>query len=199
MGETIAFWLLAGAAGSGAPVGGPTAAGAADGRPMAGAGPRTNAPAPPSEGVAEMRTERPPELSSSSPMPVRWTSRMSRLSSWNWKPATASFVGAAGLASGPAAGAPAFRAGVAARARFLRSVPRGMSPQALDQPAEGQPVALRAEPRHARHHHARHQRVMTERFPCARVRHVHLDRREACARDRIANRDARVREAARVE
>ena len=40
---------------------------------------------------------------------------------------------------------------------------------------------------------------MAERFPRGRMGHVHLDRGQSRASDRVAQRDARVREAARVE
>ena len=51
------------------------AADAVAGAGAADAGAETHDPA--ADGVAEMRTERPPEAISSSPMPVRWTRRMS--------------------------------------------------------------------------------------------------------------------------
>src|SRR5215831_1854555 len=198
MGDTTAFWFAAGAAGSLAGGAGAGAAAAGRAAGTAFAVPTTIAPGPPLPGLAEMRTERPPEFSSSSPMPVRCTSRIRRLSSWSWKPATASFAGAAFAASLPGAGASGFAA-LRVRARFLRSAPRGMRPQPFDQATQGQPVARRTESRHGRRHHAGDQRVVAERFPRVRVRHMHLDRREARTRDRIADRDARVREAARVE
>src|SRR5580765_4018520 len=193
MGETIDF-----------PAGGSTGAGAGAGAAARAAGAAGTATAacsePPFEGLAEIRTERPPAFSSSSPMPVLWTRLMRRSSSWSWKPATTWSAFSAGGVSAPAAaalgGLGALRP---ARARFSRSAPRGMRPQAFAQPAQGEPIAVRSEPRHARHHHAGHQRAVAERFPCVRVRHVHLDRREARAHDRVADRDARMREAARVE
>src|SRR5262245_52081359 len=217
MGETIAFRLpAAAAAGAESAVGaGAAAAGAAC--PGGGAGAWEGASQAPPVALAEMRTERPAEVSSSSPMPVRCTSRISRFSSRSSNPATDAPPLAVGPGPGPTLRAGAPRAGaplvgsprvgvpVARRGppRFGRSTgrsaARAMRLQSCHEAAQGEQVTLRPEPGHRTHGDTRDQGRVTERFTSGRVRHVHLDRGEARARDRVAERDARVREAARVD
>jgi hypothetical protein len=111
MGESTGFRFETGSAGAGAAG---TGAGAAERAAEATA---TPCPAPPSDGVAEMRTERPPEFSSSSPRRVRCTSRIRRLSSSIWKPATAAFWGAPSRPADGAAPPPGALASAAAGVR----------------------------------------------------------------------------------
>src|SRR5205823_13319734 len=126
--------------------------------------------------VAEMRTERPFEQSSNSPMPVRWTRRIRRRSSSSSNPATATpGVGAppgvAGFATrGDLAGAPA----AAGRAALRRSVVRAMGLEVRDHAAQRQTVALDPEARDRADGDAGDERAVPERFTRLGIRHMHL-------------------------
>src|SRR5439155_10979288 len=104
--------------------------------------------------------------------------------------------GVAGFATrGDLAGAPA----AAGRAALRRSVVRAMGLEVRDHAAQRQAVALDPEARDRADGDAGDERAVPERFTRLGIRHMHLDRGKTGARDRIAYRDTRVRQAARVE
>src|SRR5258705_6580151 len=112
---------------------------------------------------AAIRTVRPPELSSSSPIPVRWTSRIRRRISDSSKPPARELSEPAGagftaFAAGRAAAAGAWTA--AARAR-LRLDAMG---EARGQAAQREQVAVGAEPLNHRQGRTRKARAMAEGF-----------------------------------
>ena len=142
-----------------------TVAGAADRATCNGAGPAAGARP---DAVAEIRTERPPAGSSSSPMPVSWTRLISCCSSRNSKPAA---TAAAGLRAGPFA----VRSSLATALRdTLRALGTG---EIRDQAAQREQVALDAKTLNRADGGAGDQGRVTERFPRMWIGHVHLDRR----------------------
>ena len=71
--------------------------------------------------------------------------------------------------------------------------------QVLQQRLEAQAVAERAEARDHAQGDARHERVLAELLPCEDVREVHLDDGQPRSRERIAQRDTRVSQAAGID
>src|SRR5438067_733516 len=173
MGDVIGLPVTTGGA-AGAAGDGAAAAGTGD---AAGAGLAAATLVP----VAEIRTERPFDDSSSSPIPVLCTSRIRRRSSRSSKPATTAESPAALTFAGPgtAVAWPTCAAtplGFALRAaerppRDDFTLARGMAREVLDETAQGEPVALDAEAGNRSERHPRDERWMPECFARLRIGH----------------------------
>src|SRR5262245_32745423 len=147
-----------------------------------------------------MRTVRSPAVSSSSPMPVRWTSRMRRrISATPNPPAIAPPGLSAGLPSrfrsAAAADLPAERRtrGAALRRSVLATV------ELLHESAQRQAVAGRAKALHHGEADAGPERDVTEGFAAMRIGHVHLDHREPRGQYGVPESDAGVGETTGVQ
>ena len=144
-----------------------------------------------------MRTVRSPELTSSSPMPVRCTSRMSwRISASPPAPSMAP----------PALSVPAgagFRALSAGRATAVLRLPRlwlGLvTGEDSHQPAQCQFIACRAETLDHPDGGPGDQRSVPESLARVGVTQVHLDHRDPGGQHRVPQGHARVGQSARVE
>src|SRR5436309_2424798 len=143
---------------------------------------------------AAIRTVRPPEVTSSSPIPVRCTRRMSRRSSRSSKPP--SFVSRElSTAERPDLIAPRVR-GAGAAPRL--SLPPRLTFQTPDQGPEAEEVTLGSKPLDHPNGRSGHQRRTTEWLARQGVGQVNFHHRHAGARHRVAQGHAGVREPPRV-
>src|SRR4029079_4268288 len=141
--------------------------------------------------VAEMRTVRPPELTSSSPIPVRCTSRISCRNSDSSTPFSSA---TRGVSAARFAEFRPLRAGAGRRLAM-----GGRAGQVAGEGAEAQEIAVGAEPLDDAQDGTRDERPLPDGLAGRRVREVHLDRGHGHRGERVPERQTGVGQGTRVD